>query len=68
MSCCRYCWIGCVSGERSRAFDVVAHALIWAGRRADLDRLRQVAIDADPAEVRKILDRTTFQVCRRRLR
>jgi len=51
-----------------RALEVVAHALIWAGGRGDLRRLQEIENDGDPVEVRKILDRTTFQIFRRRLR
>jgi hypothetical protein len=51
-----------------RALEVVAHAFISAGRRTDLARLCEIEIDADPAEVRGILDRTSFQIFRRQLR
>lgn len=51
-----------------RALDVVAHALIDAGSRADLDRLELVAIDADPIDVRRVLDQSRFLLMRRRLR
>jgi hypothetical protein len=51
-----------------KALEIVAHAIIWAGRRADLARVAEIEIDADPVDVRRILDRTDFQVSRRRLR
>jgi hypothetical protein len=51
-----------------RALDIVAHALVWAGRRIDLPRPGEVGIAAEPNEIQQIIDRTTFQVSRRRLR
>lgn len=43
-----------------RSLDLVAHALVCAGRRTDLALLGEIEIDGNPAEVRQILDRTAF--------
>jgi hypothetical protein len=49
------------------ALGIVAHAVIAGGSRSDLEKVRQIDIEGDRLEAQRLLERTAFQLFRRRL-